>query len=83
MAGVLADAQPIEYAGLDKAMGEGLLVLLLLVSASPQMVSATGRVSSSEVGSPGITPAAPLACDPDGAQASGAVYRICMPSIIP
>lgn len=78
-----ADAPPIDYAPLAKATCQGLLVLLLLVAASLQPVSAIGRVSGPEVGSPGGTPAAPLACDPDGVQASGAVYRICMPSIIP
>jgi pimeloyl-ACP methyl ester carboxylesterase len=28
-------------------------------------------------------PEAPLACDPDGVQASGAIYRICMPALLP
>jgi pimeloyl-ACP methyl ester carboxylesterase len=83
IAGTAADAQPVEYNDLAKAMRQGLLVFVLVISACLQPVSATGRVSGPEVGSLGDTPAAPLACDPDGVQASGAVYRLCMPSIIP
>jgi pimeloyl-ACP methyl ester carboxylesterase len=82
-AGALAGAQSIKGADLAKAMRQGLWVFVLFVSACLQPVSATGREPGPEAGSPGSPPAALLACDPDGLQASGAVYRICMPSVIP
>lgn len=48
-----------------------LIALILLSIASVRPVAATGD------------PSAHPACDPDGLQESGAVYRICMPTFPP
>jgi len=48
-----------------------LITLILLAIASVRPVAATSELS------------AHLACDPDGLQDSGAVYRICMPTFPP
>jgi hypothetical protein len=49
--------------------------LVGLVSARP---SAVAEATATEASQPAI-PAGLSQCDPDGLQASGAVYRICMP----
>jgi pimeloyl-ACP methyl ester carboxylesterase len=53
------------------------LSILAVVSVSPAL--ANGQPPLPPGDTPERRPIAPLACDPDGTQASGAKYRICMP----
>jgi pimeloyl-ACP methyl ester carboxylesterase len=60
-----------------------MCVPLLLALVFVQPLAAAGDPPSRQGEVPLGSPEAPLACDPDGQQASGAVYRICMPSLLP
>jgi pimeloyl-ACP methyl ester carboxylesterase len=55
--------------------------LVLLVIASVHLVTAANNLPTPHRQTLESGPTAPLACDPDGMQDSGAVYRICMPAI--
>lgn len=61
-------------APLSLLLGVGLVGLMLaLLTTFPHSALAKEHAPTQ--------PEMPLACDPDGAQASGATYRICMPSV--
>jgi pimeloyl-ACP methyl ester carboxylesterase len=56
-------------------------VAFLIASLYPPAVTAQPPLPQAPV--PPDSPAAPMACEPDGTQASGAIYRICMPALLP
>lgn len=60
-----------------------LVALILLTIASVNPVMASGNLPVLQGETAERVPAASQACDPDGLQESGAVYRICMPTVIP
>lgn len=55
--------------------------LLVLPGVLALLAAALGPCLGPALAAPPVT--APLACDPDQQQASGAWYRICMPAIVP
>jgi pimeloyl-ACP methyl ester carboxylesterase len=59
------------------------LVLLVIVSCFLPLAHPVAAASVPPVSQPVRIPTAHLACDPDGLQESGAVYRICMPTFPP
>jgi pimeloyl-ACP methyl ester carboxylesterase len=59
------------------------LVLLVVVSCFLPLAHPVTAASAPPVSQPGSVPAARLACDPDGLQESGAVYRLCVPIFPP
>lgn len=60
-----------------------LVALILLTIASVNPVMASGNLPVLQGETAERVPTASQACDPDGLQESGAVYRICMPTVIP
>lgn len=60
-----------------------LVALILLTIASVNPVMASGNLPVLQGETSERVPTASQACDPDGLQESGAVYRICMPTVIP
>lgn len=60
-----------------------LVALILLPIASVNPVMASGNLPVLQGETAESVPTASQACDPDGLQESGAVYRICMPTVIP
>lgn len=60
-----------------------LVALILLTIASVNPVVASGNLPVLQGETAERVPTASQACDPDGLQESGAVYRICMPTVIP
>ncbi|MCK4450130.1 MAG: prolyl oligopeptidase family serine peptidase, partial [Anaerolineae bacterium] len=60
-----------------------LIILVLLAVASVRPATADNSLPIPQGEIPESVLTACLACDPDGVQESGAVYRICMPTIPP
>jgi len=58
-----------------------ILILLTIVSVRPAAADDNLPIAKEEVPEDVLT--ARLACDPDGVQESGAIYRLCMPFIPP
>ncbi len=61
-------------APLSLLLAVGLIGLMLALFATSPHLTLAAEIGPNQ-------PIAPLACDPDGTQASGATYRICMPSV--
>lgn len=57
-----------------------LVALVLLTLAAARPAEAANTLPAHQGETTESLPAAPMACDPDEVQASGAVYRICMPT---
>lgn len=60
-----------------------LVTLVLLIIGSVRPATATNNLPVPQGETSERIPTVPMACDPDGVQESGAVYRICMPTIVP
>ncbi len=66
-------------AGLSLALIALLLGLLTMLPGPAQAASHPPTLAEL-MADPSLVPAAPAACEPDGTQASGATYRICLPN---
>lgn len=66
-------------AGLSLAL-IALFLGLLTILPGPAQAESPPPTLAELIADPSLMPAAPAACEPDGTQASGAIYRICLPS---
>ena len=78
----LTGAEPSLEATMSQALrsfcarSAGFITILVLLSAAAALPAASAPIASSTP----PAPLAPMVCGPDGTQASGAIYRICMPT---